>query len=1004
MKIKLPILTAALLCLGPTLHAAKIAWVSYHAADNEPSANAAAAGFTSAADVGYTALLAANGHIVSRFVTMEGLQNSPEMIEALNTNDLVIISRSVPSGHYDSLEETAAWNGLTVPVMMTGAYIDRANRLGFHTGDTIPDVNSNPMRLRVSAPAHPIFAGIAVDANNLMVNPYSQIVTFTNSTTGVATVQRGISVVTSPVIVGGSILATVGTTGDAAFGGMVIGEFPPGIASQRGDILAAKRFVFLTGSREQTITGEGSGIFDLQADGQKMFLNAVSYLTTSQAPKCTAALVSATNLVEGDAWSFNASPVGDAPLTCQWYKNGSPLAEGINVTLDFTRLLATDAGEYYMIVANQSGRATSTVARLEFKVFPAANITNALISYWPLDTVLGTKTPDLVSGYDMTLVKMGAANVVAGKWGKAFQFDNAGQTLLERLNNPSDALPIYQFPDFTVSTWVNGPAQSDHRVFCESSLTNNNPMFDFGTHNTGADGTVDLYIRGDSGATVGDHRHSEATAFDSTWHSIVYVQRDVGNGNMRAQLFVDGNLDAVVVSPVRPLTANATAIGGIRRASASAWFTGMIDEVAVWNRALSPSEIGILQSTAMTNPPSRLQPLAINRFRSDLPAVVSGGSTVLRWDVSKDASEVTIAPLGDVTTQTSVGIGSQSITLTQAVTYVLSIKRGADMLSATTSVAVVKGVTAGWTLLDNFDQAASSNLFNNGFWNDVSGNSAQVVTANGNPAIRTSTGGSISYLNLRDLAVAEKQGRTLFFRMIAGANDASGATNIVGLTDKSQRSYGDEFVNIGPVLYAAGFTNDVMGATTNAWYLGARNGWLGENSSPAMDFPGPALDARVVYSVWIDITNSPAADFISDTFTVYIQKPGETSRAVLFQDYTSDRDLNYVDPVLGGFLPTLDKLVILGNSATYSALFDDFYLSTGGYNATVPRPYEFTGSQPAPVVGIRTAGGQVEIRWTSGTLQQSASLLGPWTNVSGNPASPLLIAPIEAAMFYRARQ
>ena len=53
----------------------------------------------------------------------------------------------------------------------------------------------------------------------------------------------------------------------------------------------------------------------------------------------------------------------------------------------------------------------------------------------------------------------------------------------------------------------------------------------------------------------------------------------------------------------------------------------------------------------------------------------------------------------------------------------------------------------------------------------------------------------------------------------------------------------------------------------------------------------------------------------------------------------SDRDLFFVDPVLGGFLPVLDKLVVMGNSATLSAVFDDFYLSTPGYNATVPKPY-----------------------------------------------------------------
>jgi hypothetical protein len=618
--------------------------------------------------------------------------------------------------------------------------------------------------------------------------------------------------------------------------------------------------------------------------------------------------------------------------------------------------------------------------------------------------VLGTKTADLVSGYDMTLTKMGATNVTTGRWGNAFQFDNASQTLLERLNNPGDALPIYQHPNFSVSLWVNGPIQTDHRVFSEGSLTNGNPLFNLGTHNAGTDGTVDLYIRNDAGAIVGDHRHSIATAYDDTWHNIVYVQRDIGQGNMKAQLWVDGVLDSVVITPLRPLTANTTTIGGIRRASASAWFTGLIDEVAVWNRAISEQEIDILQVTSITNPPSRLQPLAINRFKADLPAVVAGGSTVLRWDVSKDATQVSIAPLGDVTAQTSIGIGNRSVTNTQSSTYVLTVSRGTDTLSATTSVAVVTGVAAGWTLLDNFDQTPAGNLFANGYWSDVSGNSAQVTNLNANPAVRTSTGGSIAYLNLHDLSVTEGQARTLFFRMITGSDTATGATNIVGLTDKSQRSYGDEFANIGPVLYAAAFTNDVIGSDTNAWYLGARNGWIGGNSSSLIEYPGPNLNTGVVYNVWIDITNAPIVDAANDIFTVFLQKEGETTRTVMFQDYNSDRDLYFVDPVLGGILPNLDKLVLLGNNATHSAIFDDFYLSSGGYNATVPRPYGFTGTVgPLPPLRIQWSGAQVEILWTTGTLQEASTIDGTWSDVVGATAPSYKVAPT-GAKFYRARQ
>jgi len=116
-----------------------------------------------------------------------------------------------------------------------------------------------------------------------MVNTYATMVSFTNL------LQQGISVNTDPVAGGGTILATIGTAGDPAFNGMVIGEWQAGakMANTAGDILGGHRLVFLSGSRERTITSEGAGIFDLTLDGSKLFLNAVKYMTRPAAPKFT---------------------------------------------------------------------------------------------------------------------------------------------------------------------------------------------------------------------------------------------------------------------------------------------------------------------------------------------------------------------------------------------------------------------------------------------------------------------------------------------------------------------------------------------------------------------------------------------------------------------------------------------------------------------------------------------------------------------------------------------
>ena len=252
-------------------NAEHIAWVSFHPADDSPSTAASAAGFTEAPDIGYTSLLASEGHSVERYVTT----GTPD-VDFLNTFDLVIIGRSVSSGDYSDAPETAAWNGITAPTMVLGGYLLRSSRLGYTTGTTIPDT-AGTVGLTVVDPAHPIFAGISLDAGNTMVNPYASIQSFQG------TDQRGISVNADPLVGGGNLLATIGTAGDPAVGGMVIGEYAAGTVLGTGDTLGGDRLVFLTGSREaDNLTSQGAGIYDLEADGTTMFLNAVDYMTVPE--------------------------------------------------------------------------------------------------------------------------------------------------------------------------------------------------------------------------------------------------------------------------------------------------------------------------------------------------------------------------------------------------------------------------------------------------------------------------------------------------------------------------------------------------------------------------------------------------------------------------------------------------------------------------------------------------------------------------------------------------
>ncbi|HEX2473740.1 MAG TPA: PEP-CTERM sorting domain-containing protein [Lacipirellulaceae bacterium] len=310
MKLTTCVVIASLCCLlvvsiSTSVSAANIAWISFHADPNDlPSTAAGTFGFAKAPDVGYTDLLRSAGHTVTRVLT-----ENEKNVSSLNSYDLVILSRSVDSAHYQTDTETAAWNGITVPMISIGGFPLRGGatntRLGYFTADQLPDT-TGPIKLTVNNPSHPIFAGIALDSMNTMVNTYTDIVTLPHSPN---TPQRGTSINTSPIVPGGVVLATVPMmTGSppVTVTGNPIAFLPRGTALATGtgpvDTLAGPRLVFLTGSREaanQMIPPPGptgtntqtAGIIDLSEDGRRMFLNAVAFMAAIPEPNTAILLI-----------------------------------------------------------------------------------------------------------------------------------------------------------------------------------------------------------------------------------------------------------------------------------------------------------------------------------------------------------------------------------------------------------------------------------------------------------------------------------------------------------------------------------------------------------------------------------------------------------------------------------------------------------------------------------------------------------------------------------------
>lgn len=301
---------------------------------------------------------------------------------------------------------------------------------------------------------------------------------------------------------------------------------------------------------------------------------------------------------------------GSAPLSFQWFRDTNTLlVDATNTTLVVSNAQLADAGAYTVVVSNVAASVTSAPAALV--VFPVSNILSGLLAYWPLDT-LTDSTPDL-SGNANTLwaTNLDASNVTTGQRGTAFSFNGTDEFLM-RTNGPGETLPASAYPAYSVAMWVQGNfvGQSDRRVFSEGSSTNNSPLMTIGTDNrttTAQTNGVDIFIRENNGANPVNHRHSSLVAFDGDWHHIAWV-----DNNGFGQLYVDGVQDTNNFNYTRGiLTPNITSLAVVYRTNAQALFNGVIDDVAVWRRALTLNEVQSVMANGAELPRPRILNISV---------------------------------------------------------------------------------------------------------------------------------------------------------------------------------------------------------------------------------------------------------------------------------------------------------------------------------------------------------------------------------------------------------
>ncbi|MBN2507230.1 MAG: hypothetical protein JXQ71_11095 [Verrucomicrobia bacterium] len=339
-----------ILCIiGSTAHATpalSILWVS----DN------GASGFSGPAagsyDDAFVTLLQNAGHTVSRYNPPDSGQLPPADITQINTYDLVILGRALNSTAFQASNQAAQWNtAVTRPVLVQSSYLLRNNRLGWFTGDSVPNGTPTPVTALDlnDPPTAYIFAGVAM-SGNVTANPYDEAV------------DQNTSHITSAIVSGGHILARATISGTPP----VVAVWPAGTAVRAGaDILAGFRMYFPSGSREAASPISNAGKENLTATGESMFLAAVGVaaahgevpLDPGTPVGFTVQPVSASVLEPAPA-TFSAIVTGAPPRFLQWQRsddggtvfNDIPGATATAYTLAVT--VPTDDGAIFRLLAS----------------------------------------------------------------------------------------------------------------------------------------------------------------------------------------------------------------------------------------------------------------------------------------------------------------------------------------------------------------------------------------------------------------------------------------------------------------------------------------------------------------------------------------------------------------------------------------------------------------------------------------------------------------------------
>jgi hypothetical protein len=305
-----------------------------------------------------------------------------------------------------------------------------------------------------------------------------------------------------------------------------------------------------------------------------------------------------------------------------------------------------------------------------------ADLSTGLVAYFPFggnaNDASGNGNNGTVSNATLTSDRFGNAN-------SAYSFNGANAYI-----DVPDSTSLHISSNFTLSAWIYQSAadQSGYRII-DKVLAGTPAGFTFDTWGNGSGGhTLRLQAAAPTNPNV-----LGATAYSLlSWHHVVAV---VSGSN--GWVYLDGIVNGTGIVGNIPINTLDLYIGR-PHPNGVEWFNGKIDDVRIYNRALSATEIGQLYTLGATAPMITVQPQgqAIQAGSNVTLTVIAVSALPLSYQWLSNGQSIPGATNATLTLSsvTSTNTGSYSVTVANAVSSVTSATAYLGVLAVDTTQPV----------------------------------------------------------------------------------------------------------------------------------------------------------------------------------------------------------------------------------------------------------------------------------------------------------------------------